>query len=257
MNIDKYARINEDFLHYCEKGDMVALETHCKNHPEADIHHNNNIVFINTCSIGQIESIKHLLNRPGYLGQIKLRKQLFSGFRMALNNQHIDLAKILFSHYEQPINSTEFDTQLDFFNACNEGKLDIVQYLLTDKNLNINSKELQSAKINAPAPKFYGFIAACEEGHLDIIKYLLTSPELSYYTEINLIEDSFDVKSIKVMKYFIFDLDLPKDHNLIQKINFYNQKLIDELFEKRELHKNLESNLLPSLERKNIRINKI
>ncbi len=57
-----------------------------------------------------------------------------------------------------------------FIDACKDGDLDVVQYLLT-------SSELQEhADIHADDGG--GIMLACRNGHLDIIRYLLTSPEL-------------------------------------------------------------------------------
>lgn len=65
--------------------------------------------------------------------------------------------------------------------ACEDGDLDALKYLLTSKELIVN-----------PSPKCSdstGLHNACEKGYLEIVKYLLASPELKEHSEIHSSDD--------------------------------------------------------------------
>lgn len=63
--------------------------------------------------------------------------------------------------------------------ACANGYLDIVQYLLTSKDLKKHSRINEQDKNDCDA-----LTHACKYGHLDVVRYLLTSHELSEHAKI-------------------------------------------------------------------------
>ncbi len=93
--------------------------------------------------------------------------------------------------YNQFKDLTQTELNDQFLNACKDGSLDKVKYLLTSPDLkyhaNIHSyDDYYDPEIeNSPTPQDEGLINACFCGHLDIVKYLLTSSELSEHVDIN------------------------------------------------------------------------
>ncbi len=114
--------------------------------------------------------------------------------------------KLKFQHCEQN------ELRFHFLNACKNGYLEIVRYLLTSPELSehvdihleddegfrlahknnrldvirylLASPEL-SEHANIHANHDDGFQLACQEGNLDVVKYLLTSPELKEHADIH------------------------------------------------------------------------
>ncbi len=74
-----------------------------------------------------------------------------------------------------------------FDEACKEGNVSTIQYLLTPAMFN---KYKDTYNLN------YGFRFACEYGHLEVVRYLLTSPELKEHINIHVRENSGFIWSI-------------------------------------------------------------
>ncbi len=84
--------------------------------------------------------------------------------------------------------------------ACKEGNLHIIKYLLTSLELK------EHADIHAQND--WGFICACENGHLDVVRYLLTSPELKDHADIHAKNDrgfqwAFNNEHWEVVQYLL------------------------------------------------------
>ena len=77
----------------------------------------------------------------------------------------------------QDMNQDELNQEL--LNACIQGQLDIIQYLLTSPELqeHLDIHYQDNSYRNA-------LIWACYQGHLDIVQYLLTSPDLQDHANI-------------------------------------------------------------------------
>ena len=73
------------------------------------------------------------------------------------------------------LNQKELNNQ--FIDACAQGQLEIIKYLLTSAELT------EHADIHAEND--LGFRSACLEGRLELVKYLLTSPDLKEHADIH------------------------------------------------------------------------
>ena len=91
------------------------------------------------------------------------------------------------------------DCQQQFYEACKNGNLTTVQYLLNNYNIDVRAKNEEGFRwacqngylnvvqyllennfnIDAHADNEYGFRLACQRGHLNVVKYLLTKMELT------------------------------------------------------------------------------
>lgn len=69
-----------------------------------------------------------------------------------------------------------------YIQACEDGELDKVKYLLTSPNLTEN--------VSVSYKSDQALRNACKHGHLDIVKYLLTSPELEKHPSVHHDDDT-------------------------------------------------------------------
>src|SRR5574343_2070294 len=137
-------------------------------------------------------------------------------------------------------NLTQGELNYKFIIACIDGNLDIVKYLLTSHDLRDH--------VNNIIIYNYGFMLACTNGHLEIVKYLLTSPELKEHANIHTSNDEGFKNAcisnhIDVIKFLIFDMDIEKTNTVKKILKYDKYKEIENMFNMRELNKQLESEL--------------
>ena len=111
------------------------------------------------------------------------------------------------------LNQEELNKQ--FINACVQGQLEIIKYLLTSPELT------EHADIHSRND--LGFIWACRCGHLEVIKYLIIDMNID--------------KTIQIEKY----LNEKKDNKTAQQAI--------ELFNTRDLHHQLNENIKDNKEK--------
>ena len=131
-----------------------------------------------------------------------------------------------------------------FIDACSNGHLEIVKYLLTSKDLKEHS--------DIHADNDYGFRWACHNEKIEVVKYLLTSDELKEHADIHALNDygfrwACNNEKIEVVKYLIFDYNIEKTKAII---NFLNEnkgkdweKEVSEMFASRDLKEDLSNSL--------------
>ena len=124
--------------------------------------------------------------------------------------------------------------------ACTYGHLDIVQHLMTSKDIT------KYTDINSS--NFLGFEMACMNGWIDIVKYLTSSPELTTHIEFETIQDIGFItclrnNQIDIIKHFIFDLNLKKDRNISNYLQQSYNDDVDKMFRIKELHLKLENEI--------------
>jgi hypothetical protein len=133
------------------------------------------------------------------------------------------------------------------FSACQNGRLDEVQYLLTSPELKEN------ADINFGDDSYIGnpLTNACFGGHLEIVQYLLFSKTLKENVKIanfgtSAFEAAFLNNHIHILKYLIFEIKIEKTEE-IKKIIAHSpitgSSNIDNLFQIRELNSKLNNEL--------------
>jgi hypothetical protein len=169
---------------------------------------------------------------------------------LAMSRNNLDLVKTVFSFIKDRPGRNEQGHIIDkpyveqetfhekitvgFDNACENGYLDIVEYIATrietDKYAYIPTKSLMMR----------GFIKACESGQLDIVKFFTRSPNLKIHINLNKIDRSINIESTEIIHYFLFDLGLKRDSYFMSKIK--PQLLIDKVFEYHEVTEELPKN---------------
>lgn len=133
-----------------------------------------------------------------------------------------------------------------YHQACLNGYIKVVKYLLTSSELTLHAKICQN--------NYYGFRLACEGGHLNIMQYLLTSPELLKHADIHANNDlgfiaACEFERIDIVKYLVFQQHIPLTV-YIQKFltesknqNAYDNEKILKLFEIRDTYLDLNNSL--------------
>lgn len=121
---------------------------------------------------------------------------------------------IIESFYSKYKNHSQEKINTAFHQACSDGNLDEVRYLLISPELEVHSDI-----------HYYnddGLAQACWEGHLEIVKYLLTSPELKEHAYLNdhkekdcgSLLNACGAGHLEIVKYLLNSPDL-KEHAII------------------------------------------
>jgi ankyrin repeat protein len=143
------------------------------------------------------------------------QKKLNIAFNEACVNGNLDEVRYLLTSTELKEHADiHFNNDNGLSDACWEGHLEIVKYLLTSPELT------EHAFINDHQEKdSNGLLNACGAGHLEIVKYLLTSPELKEHSIINWqfmppIGVACEEGHLKVVKYLLTSPEL-KEHSVL------------------------------------------
>jgi hypothetical protein len=115
--------------------------------------------------------------------------------------------------YEQFKDKNIEELNLSLINACRDGEIEKVKYLLTSPELNLHAK---AQCHDGDYDLMFPLKSACFKGHLDIVKYLLASPELKEHADIHFEHDeslqiACNSGHLNVVKYLLTSPDL-KEH---------------------------------------------
>lgn len=158
---------------------------------------------------------------------------------------------------------------LSLTEACKEGDLEVVRFLLTSPDLMFNADInesnndpiftacdyenmeiveylLNSDELNVHADKYFALNYCCNEDKVEILEHLLLKSNL----DIDLNKNNSQAFSIalaknsdKVLKFFIFDLNLKRTDRIEELLNEYKRENIKSWFELREVNKELSKEL--------------
>lgn len=161
----------------------------------------------------------------------------------------LDRVKFLINKMDVDIN---FNNDQAFREACRSRCFDIVQYLLTSKELNKHSQIN-----NCPEDTVSGLSYACVNGDLNLVKYLLSSPDLKELADIHQNNDNafklaFYREHDAILEYLIFEHKIPYTEDIkshIASVVTYTakenyQKHVDSMFLARELNNELSPKAL-------------
>ncbi len=137
------------------------------------------------------------------------QEQLNDAFIDACRNGDLEIIRYLLTSSELKEHADIHINDDDGFHwACASGYLEIVRYLLT-------SPELKE-HVDIHSENDGGFRWACEKGHLDIVRYLLTSSELTEHSDIHAYNDcgfqwACERGHLEVVRYLLTSPEL-NDH---------------------------------------------
>jgi hypothetical protein len=185
-----------------------------------------------------------------YIGKLKPIAQL----EFAIQKADLELVRSIFKNPNLSIEIDLSQSSGPLSLASTYGHLDIVQYLMTSKDINkytdINSRN------------FLGFEMACMNGWLEIVKYLTSSTDLTTHIELETIQEvgfmtCLRNNKIDILKYFIFDLNFQKDKFINNYLRQHPNDEVDKMFKIKHLHSNLKIETNSISNNKDIKPNKI
>lgn len=268
---DKQKLINNKYIEFCNDSNFQGIKDLCENKlpykktwfdsflniflqtPTVDFFFGSGINTL--CKKGNTEIISYIISHPNFQNQLLDVKNSTVNIQemsdccfVAAKNGHFDCARLLTSFVNQPENNMT-EAYHQFVSACSSGNLEFVKFLTTNPSIKHNVNYTFNNKLDEFHPTNEAFIAACENGHLDIVKYLLESKDIPENINLKHFEKKILIDNPDIIRYFIFDLNLPRNHIVFSKITSYQSEnnltnsLVEELLDKRDLFENINSNL--------------
>jgi hypothetical protein len=196
---------------------------------------NNDTPIMHACWNGQSEVVEFLLSDKKF----KKNDKLASGLNMAMGSGNLKIAEIILPLLKE--NNYCYDRiHNGFVEACKNGHLNIVEYMTTQSLFDFNKFKFRHPN-HITSMKLQGFINACENGHSDVVKYLTSSPKLKEHVDVDQVKQVVRIDNFEIIRHFIFDLELNENDSFMMRINtnheLFNQ--IEEMFEKKDLHKEI------------------
>jgi ankyrin repeat protein len=185
------------------------------NHDQTQI----NTVFINACDKGDLELVKFVLHDSRLKFKAEpvntyVSSEPVSGFYLACKSGYLDIVQYLLNSKEIEIHpDINGDNGQALKNACSEGHFEIVKYLLCGKELKTKAKFFPSA-----------LIAASNKGHLDIVKYLLTDPKVNKDVNVSFYNNEAFLNAcsgnhVDIAKYLLTSHEFKNNVNIKDYIN--------------------------------------
>ncbi len=146
------------------------------------------------------------------------------------------------TYYEEFNGLVQKDLNEKLIEACQQGNLDKVRYLLISPKLKIHADI--HYKLDSPLN------IAVFNDKIDIVKYLLTSSELKEHADLHADEDNAFVVAAyyncsDIVNYFIFELNIKKTESIKKHLADTPtiEKRINKLFDIRDLKKEINTEL--------------
>lgn len=202
--------------------------------------------FIEACNGKKIDIVEYLLS--DYSFATKYNNPILSeGLCIAIKHKNEDLIKIISSaiseYYDKNVHYY-YNIGKYFYDACSDGNLNDIKYLLTNKNIDIDYSDLFSRPFGTgiTAIILSGFLKACSMGHLEVVKYFTKSEELPIHINVKKIKSeqaaSLIIKDYDVVQYLVFELNLEKEECFM-----FMPKEFEAIFDKKKLKDELEASI--------------
>ncbi len=227
-----------------------------------------NVELVKACGRGDLDLAKYLINSKElpYNAVIKFNK--WEPIKLATSLGQLEIVK----HYLDDIQN-EYPN-IVFNVACRHGQLEILKHLFTTsefvsdrRNLSIVGSPLAAyhGHVNVleyfvTFPEFIGlgetkkthyedlFVNVCGEGYINVIEYFLNHKD--FLDSVNLSDLAYlgfyracENDQMEVLNHFVFHLNMEFNEHIKDYLTEKNRDDIKELFHKRELNKQLESDL--------------
>jgi ankyrin repeat protein len=219
---------NASFLHDFLKSDWIS-ESNIPRFEKLIL----NLLEI-SCIHGSLDIVKNLFNSV-FEPVINSPHKIQCFFTHASKNGHIDIVKYLIDTPAVKIGDNFTTPQFGAMVAAEHGHLDIVKYLL-DPNKNY--------LVNSIQPESEIFESACRKNNLPILQYLVTLPNYNVQKNIEKgFESSLYKGNLDNLKYIVFDLNIERNSNVNFYLKKYKNDEVERMFQIRDLHNNLHSNM--------------
>lgn len=135
--------------------------------------------------------------------------------------------------FEKYKDFNNFELRQAFYESCSKNKVVYVKHLIENKNYNINIS----------LDDYFGFRAACTHGSLDVLKYLFSNkesiPDIHSRND-SAFKSATRMQQFDIIQFLIFDLNIPKTEAINQFLLKNPNKIIDSMFNARELNRQLK-----------------
>lgn len=172
QEFDNIDDINVFFIKACKEGNLTNIKfslTSKELYEKADINKSDDVGLYFACSNGHLEVVKYLLESPDLKWHSKLaysaRHLSDTGFYAACSAGHKDVVDYLLTKLEKNSPMIRESVQCCLFEACRDGNLKNVEYLLNDPSL----KEYLDIHANDDL----AFQLAATGNHLNIVYFLI------------------------------------------------------------------------------------
>jgi hypothetical protein len=244
-------KIKDEIYKACKSNDANKLKELLASH---------NAIIIETFDKNFTISIKEL-NNPPYMNSITISDPIDT----AISSGSFDSTKALIEDSDIRAYINPFHYIKYFKSACKFGKLPIVNYLLFDSKVNFMPYDeacpfgikiaVQNGNLglikyfrNLPGRGSFDIRKenmdilhqACEDGSLDIVQYIFQEPKVDNF---QLILEEFESRfkqaclsgSDKLIKFFIFDLNIPFTDYIQNSLDFIFGSQFSDLDEKKKI----------------------
>jgi hypothetical protein len=267
--------LDNQYLEYCKTGDLNGIKNLEKKYPPSNsslfssflkiIQFNkpslnflcsDYVGLFTLCENGSTEIVSYIIDQPSFKERLdgelfksnnishnimNSNKTILNAILLAAKNGHFECADLLVP-FEKKLEE-RIPVHIAFLDACAEGELNTVKFLLHSENISFNVSWMINSGLTTAHDFGECFIDACRGGHLNVVKYLVSDPDLDEKIDLNMIDAEFSVENHEIIQYLIFDLNLPKDHRIFSKIRTIPENLLSEFLAKRELFEEINKNL--------------
>jgi hypothetical protein len=232
--------LNRELVKACESGDLELAKYLVSSNElpvHADITHNKWIAIKSATASGQIDVVKYFLEdiQNHYPNIV---------FYHACQNGQLEILKLVYE-------ATDFKSEKDSswyyggLSAASSGQVNIIDYFLTSKEFILFVKNNQMEDL---------FTGACNSGQINVVEYLANLPKFIQNNSLNNACNkgmivACDSNETEMMKYLIFNLNMTLKENTKEHLIKAGRNDILDMFNIRELRKDLHTDL-----NKNLRI---
>lgn len=216
--------------------------------------YNLEAVFNKACINGHLHVVKYFLNSENtknIFDRIHIKND--SWIKNTCENGNLNIIKYLFCSDELKFHpNIHVRDDEAFVAACNGLNFELIKFLAASKELKEHS--------NIHAQNDYAFISICND------YYRASTFNKRTYMKYAFMRDNYGNKAnnlanpaliMEIIKYFIYDLNIEKNNNIIDYLNSFSkedkavdlQRTINAMFDNRDLHNSLVSELVTNKEK--------
>jgi hypothetical protein len=222
---------NKFFSLFLKMGNLFRPEI-----PLPDIKIIEKEAFINACKSGNESIVDYILSK------ISDNKHVLTwGCFNAIESSHFKISDKLIPYI---INESTTSFAYHTFNRmCCTGNIDGIKYLFQEPRLNVNVWGILNTAYDDSTESHEGLYEACCHGQIEVVKFITSSSLLKEHICTESVDIELIVSEPELIRYFIFDLNLPPDNALIQNIVYCDKDFIPSMYEKKQLFLSLDKNL--------------
>ena len=224
--------------------------------------------LLQACGKGDLDLIKYLISSEDISNNPKIKHNKWEAIKLATSLGQIEVVKYFLEDIQNEYPNIVFNV------SCQYGQLEILEYLFhtsefkSDKrNLSLLGSSIAASKGHTNLLKYFLtfsefidsgeikkykydelFVTGCEKGHVNVIDYLLDNED--FLRNVNISDMAYwgfykacENNQMNILQYFIFEKNMEFNQHIKDYLTEKNRNDIKALFNKRELSKQLTSDL--------------